>query len=128
MRRQISIFAILACVSIGVILGIVIVRSHSLIAPVSVGDRPGQNQVLGAVQTPFPTPEPVGSPKTLSIPKIGVTANVEHVGMDNQGRMDIPRNSNNTAWYNLGPKPVLQLFFGILKISPAVTKLWSRMT
>jgi LPXTG-site transpeptidase (sortase) family protein len=44
-------------------------------------------------------------PKTLAIPSLNITANVESVGMDNQGRMDIPKNDFNVAWYNLGFKP-----------------------
>ncbi|CAN5165766.1 hypothetical protein BH09PAT1_BH09PAT1_5200 [soil metagenome] len=44
-------------------------------------------------------------PTTLKIPSLGVVATVESVGMDSQGRMDIPKNDFNVAWYNLGFKP-----------------------
>lgn len=44
-------------------------------------------------------------PTSLRIPKIGVTGPVESVGMDSKGRMDIPKNDANAAWYNLGFKP-----------------------
>lgn len=44
-------------------------------------------------------------PKIIKIPKIGVEADIEQVGLDSQGRMDIPKDVDNTAWYNLGPKP-----------------------
>lgn len=47
----------------------------------------------------------IGTPQTLSIPKINVNATVESVAQDNKGAMDIPKNSKNVAWYNLGPKP-----------------------
>ncbi len=50
------------------------------------------------------TPE-VGTPKVISIPKIGVQSSIEDVGMDSQGRMDIPKNNNDVAWYDLGYKP-----------------------
>lgn len=46
-----------------------------------------------------------GVPVKLIIPKIHVQATVESVGMDYQGRMDIPKNVDNVAWYNLGSKP-----------------------
>ena len=50
------------------------------------------------------TPSP-GIPQTISIPKINVQATVESVGMDSQGRMDVPKNAVDTAWYNPGFRP-----------------------
>ncbi len=47
----------------------------------------------------------LGIPQTLRIPKINVQATVESVGLDTQGRMDIPRKVEDVAWYNLGYKP-----------------------
>ncbi len=47
----------------------------------------------------------VGLPKRLIIQKIGVTAKVESVGLDAEEKMDIPKNVQNVAWYNLGVKP-----------------------
>lgn len=44
-------------------------------------------------------------PTTLSIPKISITVPVESVGMDAKGRMDVPSDEDNVAWYNLGFKP-----------------------
>jgi sortase (surface protein transpeptidase) len=55
--------------------------------------------------TTAPEQKSVAVPQRIQIPKIGVDAIVESVGMDSQGRMDIPSNSDNTAWYNLGYKP-----------------------
>lgn len=52
-----------------------------------------------------PTQAAVDAPQTLSIPKLGVTASVESVGMDSQGRMDVPSDPDDVAWYNLGFKP-----------------------
>lgn len=49
--------------------------------------------------------ESVGNPVRLSIPKYHVTAAIESVGLDSKKRMDIPRNFNDVAWYNLGFKP-----------------------
>lgn len=54
--------------------------------------------------TPLPTPE-VGLPTTISIPAIQVNADIEYVGLDNQRRMDVPKDEWNVAWYELGPKP-----------------------
>lgn len=66
-----------------------------------------QNKIVQQVET---TTAPssvstVATPQTLSIPKIHVTTTVESVGMDKEGRMDVPRDADNVAWYNLGFKP-----------------------
>ncbi len=45
------------------------------------------------------------TPQTLTIPSLNIKASVESVGMDSQGRMDVPKNDFNVAWYNLGFKP-----------------------
>lgn len=45
------------------------------------------------------------APLTLKIQKINVEATIESVGLDNERKMDIPKDSDNVAWYNLGPKP-----------------------
>lgn len=47
----------------------------------------------------------VGLPKTLEIPKINVDTTIESVGLDSKRNMDVPKDSDNVAWYNLGPKP-----------------------
>ncbi|HVZ11923.1 MAG TPA: class F sortase [Patescibacteria group bacterium] len=55
-----------------------------------------------------PTPKlniATNRPEILDIPSIDVHANVESVGLDAQNRMDIPKNWDNVAWYNLGPHP-----------------------
>ena len=53
---------------------------------------------------PVTSPE-VTLPQKLIIPKLGIAAAVEYVGMDEKGNMDVPRNDNNVAWYELGFKP-----------------------
>ena len=45
------------------------------------------------------------APVKLTIPKLGVATSVESVGMDKKGRMDVPQNADNVAWYSLGYKP-----------------------
>ena len=59
---------------------------------------------LPPTATPLP-PLPGIDPRRLRIPDIGVNAAVEAVGVDSQGRMDVPRNIWNVAWYKLGVKP-----------------------
>jgi sortase A len=47
----------------------------------------------------------LGIPVTVKIPKINVNTAVESVGNDKEGRMDVPKNANNTAWYSPGYRP-----------------------
>ncbi|MEN9327626.1 MAG: hypothetical protein RI947_434 [Candidatus Parcubacteria bacterium] len=58
---------------------------------------PQQSEVLSVVNPTIPT--------HISIPAIGVDAVVESVGLDEQGKMDVPQKNENVAWYNLGYKP-----------------------
>ena len=45
------------------------------------------------------------TPVRLLIPRLKVDAVVESVGKDAQGDAGVPQNSQNVAWYNLGPAP-----------------------
>jgi hypothetical protein len=47
-------------------------------------------------------------PVSLKIPKLGVNASVESVGLTSTGAMGIPKNPMNVGWFNLGPKPGAQ--------------------
>jgi len=46
-----------------------------------------------------------GIPVRMRIPKIGVDAAIEQVGLTPDGAMDTPKNFADTAWYQLGPRP-----------------------
>ncbi|MGH7202884.1 MAG: class F sortase [Candidatus Levyibacteriota bacterium] len=55
---------------------------------------------------PTTAPQAVsGTPVHISIPKINVDTQVESVGMDSKGRMDVPKNADNTAWFSPGFRP-----------------------
>ncbi|MBA3531934.1 MAG: sortase [Ardenticatenales bacterium] len=75
--------------------------------------------------TPAPT-IPVGQPARLVITKIGVDAQIVHVGQDAQGRMNVPEEVEDIAWYMPGAKPgeagsaVLSGHFDDYKQDPAV--------
>jgi sortase (surface protein transpeptidase) len=45
------------------------------------------------------------TPVNLQAPDIGLNANVEAVGKDKQGSMDVPKDINDVGWYKLGPAP-----------------------
>ena len=44
-------------------------------------------------------------PAQLMIPKIGVAAPVEQVGVDRKNNMDVPSKPTDVAWYKPGPAP-----------------------
>ncbi len=44
-------------------------------------------------------------PQSIKIPSLGVAANIESVTEDDEGRMDVPEDPLNTAWYSLGAMP-----------------------
>ena len=64
-------------------------------------------KLIGKKDTPKPQiiRNDFGVPQSLAIEKLGVEATVESVGMDEKGRMDVPKGVMNVAWYNLGAKP-----------------------
>lgn len=48
---------------------------------------------------------PFSKPTALSVPKLGITAAVEYVGMDAKGNMDVPKSDENVAWFQPGFLP-----------------------
>jgi sortase (surface protein transpeptidase) len=46
-----------------------------------------------------------GMPLYLTIPALGVHTNVEHVGVDKDNNMDIPKDPANVAWFKPGTVP-----------------------
>ena len=58
-----------------------------------------------ALPTATPVPVVVGKPVKVKIPKIRVDADVEYVGLAPDGAMDVPKDYQKTAWYQLGPRP-----------------------
>lgn len=53
----------------------------------------------------YPEQAPSGFPIRLKIPTINVDAAVERVGLTPDGAMDIPKNYDNIAWFELGSRP-----------------------
>lgn len=47
----------------------------------------------------------VEAPLRLQIPAIGVDTDIEWVGVDDEGNMDVPSTYESTAWYQRGPRP-----------------------
>lgn len=99
MKQLVFIFS---CITVGIIVG------GSVLA---VKEKP--SKALPPQEKQVVTEQPRGespvkqgiTPITLRIPKFGISAMVESVGMDKKGRMDVPKKDENVAWYNLGFKP-----------------------
>lgn len=98
MKKFIAILIVMCFVVAGLVMGSTVLKP-------AVTDQPQQQTAneQGAVQSAQAS-DPT-TPITFSIPKLGVIAAVESVGMDAKGNMDVPKNDNNVAWYNLGYKP-----------------------
>lgn len=47
----------------------------------------------------------LGFPVRLKIPKLNVDTSIEQVGITSDGAMDVPKQPDNVAWFNLGPRP-----------------------
>ena len=50
-------------------------------------------------------PATIDTPIKLKIPKIGVDATIEQVGLTVENNMDVPKQLENVGWLNSGPHP-----------------------
>lgn len=46
-----------------------------------------------------------GLPVRLTIPAINVNAEIEHVGVNTRGEMEVPSNTVDVGWFKIGPRP-----------------------
>lgn len=66
----------------------------------------GSAVILSAQQPALVSERPsYGLPMRLKIPKINVDSAVEYVGLASDGTMDVPKERDKTAWFNLGSRP-----------------------
>lgn len=62
--------------------------------------------ILDQKQTnPFSEQKSYGLPMRLRIPKINTDSLVEHVGLDSQGAIGVPKDRDNVAWFEFGQRP-----------------------
>ncbi len=54
---------------------------------------------------PEPEPEPVADPVGVSLPRLGVNAPLDAVGLEPDGSMEIPHDIQRIGWYSLGVAP-----------------------
>jgi LPXTG-site transpeptidase (sortase) family protein len=68
--------------------------------------QPAARTHLGVLTAPpGARPDPAMTPIRLQIPRIGVDAVVEEVGMDSTGSMAVPLRATDVGWYSPGPAP-----------------------
>jgi sortase (surface protein transpeptidase) len=61
---------------------------------------------VGAPQTPPPaTSDQVSPPVSLTIPVIGVTAHLIHLGITSSGALQVPKTTTVAGWYTGSPAP-----------------------
>ena len=94
-KRQ---FVIIGVISLTAIIAFVIGKS----APKG---SISQESVKSIENIAYIEPESFGLPVRIRILGIDVDALVEPVGLTSEGSMDIPKGPNETAWFNLGPRP-----------------------
>lgn len=89
MKRVILPVLLILIVGLGVFFGLSLKKPESAVRPMV---KEAQVQTIAA-------------PQRLIIPKLDLTAKVESVGLDQQGRMDVPKIADDVGWYDLGSKP-----------------------
>lgn len=102
MVKQKALLVLSAILGIATIVGLFSLKQANNLKPspsVSIVPQPSGQQALN-LSTSIPA-----TPVFINIPKLGIQTNIEPVGIDSRGRMDVPKNVDNVAWYNLGYKP-----------------------
>jgi len=94
---------------IGIVLGFLVVTNHSLSAALFTQPSSQTTSIETELEvSPGLSPSPFQislQPVALSIPRLNVSTQVEWVGQDAEGRMDVPKLDENVAWYERGPQP-----------------------
>ncbi|MGI2329093.1 class F sortase [Planococcus sp. YIM B11945] len=77
-----------------------------------IAEQPPEIQTAAAAKTAAPAENPINAlkrdgikPDTLSIPAIGVEAKVLHLGVTDNGEMDVPNTIDDVSWFEPGYKP-----------------------
>lgn len=100
MKSKLLVFIITFGICVGVLFAYADSHIVKHIARQVMSAQTSAQQIIKVSPAPLP-----GIPVNISIPSIKVNAKVESVGMDSQGRMDVPKVADDTAWYSPGFKP-----------------------
>ncbi|GAA3092642.1 hypothetical protein GCM10017562_74940 [Streptomyces roseofulvus] len=58
-----------------------------------------------AAPAPAPTPVAVPAPRELVIPRLGLRAPIDRVGVADDGQMEVPKDPDRVGWYRYSPAP-----------------------
>jgi hypothetical protein len=76
------------------------------LAPAVSPAVPAAQPPAGTVGPPAPSTAPSASlPVSVSIPTLGVTAELVRLGLEADGTMQVPTGASRAGWYELGPIP-----------------------
>ena len=99
-------FTSIFLVFLGITVGFLAVTHQPLTqALINQLEGPAESRIVSPVVSPMPTPDVSVEPGTIEIPALQLRTQVEWVGQDELGRMDVPTLDENVAWYQLGPQP-----------------------
>lgn len=98
--RKMTVFNIVLFFTV-IILGIL------LIADSPYSYLYGKEAIISPPVTPTSIPQQLiySKPVTLIIPRLNIRAPIEHVGVDAEGKMEVPSIDSHVAWFSLGYKP-----------------------
>ncbi|OGK44245.1 hypothetical protein A3B40_03705 [Candidatus Roizmanbacteria bacterium RIFCSPLOWO2_01_FULL_37_16] len=89
-----------------ILAGLLIFARSDLAMEGTTTDRAQNAPAVTTTPTETPTPTPtVAPPASLSVPKIDVSAPIEPVGTDENGKMQLPQDISVVGWYEPGVKP-----------------------
>jgi sortase (surface protein transpeptidase) len=96
--------------------GLVVVGAGTAGLLLTHHSKPGMNPAAHVAAFPAPTgpiaappesgdPRPVAAPVSLSIPDIGVSTNLIHLGLTSGGALQVPSTTSVAGWYTGSPRP-----------------------
>ncbi len=99
MKKIFLFFCLILIIGFGVWAGLRLTdQNQTQVASVQITDEP-QISPVGETEATL------GIPNRIRISELDLDVPIEQVGKDSQGRMDVPKDWNNTGWYMYGPKP-----------------------
>jgi sortase (surface protein transpeptidase) len=75
------------------------------VAPPAPAPEPDPTPEPEVTPEPEPEPDPVAVPVSLALPTLGVDTPAVHVGLEDDGSMEIPEDVTTVGWYELGVAP-----------------------
>ncbi|MFI8326860.1 class F sortase [Streptomyces sp. NPDC085529] len=80
--------------------------SLSRTAPASAAPAaPAPATAPAAPAAPAPAPVAVPAPRELVIPRLGLRAPIDRVGVADDGQMEVPKDPDRVGWYRYSPAP-----------------------